>query len=124
MTAASADEIRPPTEVPIPEGDVKPTELSLAKQLIAQTSNENFEPAVSHSLKLDHGTFVPVRYTLPDFDLPLIPTFQNCVQPPLPSLRRAAAFGAAIRQAWAQFPLPAQHEKVLGKLTPLHPLLN
>src|SRR5437879_6041794 len=40
----SADEIRPSSEVPIPEGDVKPTELTLAKQLIEQTSNENFEP--------------------------------------------------------------------------------
>jgi DNA end-binding protein Ku len=39
-----ADEIRPPTEVPIPDGDVKPMELTLAKQLIEQTSNENFEP--------------------------------------------------------------------------------
>jgi DNA end-binding protein Ku len=40
-----ADEVRPTTEVPVPEGDVKPLELSLAKQLIDQTSNENFEPA-------------------------------------------------------------------------------
>ena len=40
-----ADEVRPTTEVPIPEGDVKPMELALAKQLIEQTSNENFEPA-------------------------------------------------------------------------------
>src|SRR4051812_16119477 len=39
-----ADEIRLPTDVPIPEGDVKPMELTLAKQLIEQTSNENFEP--------------------------------------------------------------------------------
>src|SRR2546423_11945457 len=39
-----ADEVRPTTEVPVPEGDVKPMELTLAKQLIEQTSNENFEP--------------------------------------------------------------------------------
>jgi DNA end-binding protein Ku len=39
-----ADEIRSPAEVPIPEGDVKPMELTLAKQLIDQTTNENFEP--------------------------------------------------------------------------------
>src|ERR1041384_4169377 len=39
-----ADEVRPTTEVPVPEGDVKPTELALAKQLIDQTSNEKFEP--------------------------------------------------------------------------------
>lgn len=39
-----ADEIRPTTEVTIPEGDVKPAELKLAKQLIEQTANETFEP--------------------------------------------------------------------------------
>jgi DNA end-binding protein Ku len=39
-----ADEVRPTTEVTIPEGDVKPMELALAKQLIEQTTNENFEP--------------------------------------------------------------------------------
>jgi DNA end-binding protein Ku len=39
-----ADEVRPTTEVPIPKVDVKPGELKLAKQLIDQTSNEEFEP--------------------------------------------------------------------------------
>lgn len=39
-----ADELRPTTEVTIPDGDVKPGELALAKQLIEQTANENFEP--------------------------------------------------------------------------------
>jgi DNA end-binding protein Ku len=39
-----ADEVRPTTEVTIPQGEVKPMELALAKQLIEQTSNENFEP--------------------------------------------------------------------------------
>src|SRR5206468_5916994 len=32
------DELRPASEVPIPEGDVKPAELMLAKQLIEQAS--------------------------------------------------------------------------------------
>ena len=39
-----ADEVRPTTEVTIPEGDVKPTELALAKQLIEQTATDAFEP--------------------------------------------------------------------------------
>src|SRR5439155_17255750 len=39
-----ADEIRPPTEVPIPEGEVKPQELTLAKQLIEQAASDTFEP--------------------------------------------------------------------------------
>ena len=38
------DEVRPTTEVTVPAGDVKPMELALAKQLIEQTTNENFEP--------------------------------------------------------------------------------
>ena len=40
-----ADEVRPTTEVTIPDGDVKPTELALAKQLIEQTATDTFEPA-------------------------------------------------------------------------------
>jgi DNA end-binding protein Ku len=39
-----ADEIRPPTDVEIPAGDVKPTELTLAKQLIEQTATDEFHP--------------------------------------------------------------------------------
>ena len=39
-----ADELRPTTEVPVPEGDVKDGELKLAMMLIDQTSSESFEP--------------------------------------------------------------------------------
>jgi DNA end-binding protein Ku len=39
-----ADEVRPTTEVTIPDGEVKPAELALAKQLIEQTANDGFEP--------------------------------------------------------------------------------
>ena len=39
-----ADELRSPSEVPIPAGDVKPAELALAKQLIEQATNDAFEP--------------------------------------------------------------------------------
>ncbi len=39
-----ADEVRPTTEVTIPEGDVKDAELKLALMLIDQTSSEEFEP--------------------------------------------------------------------------------
>jgi DNA end-binding protein Ku len=40
-----ADELRSVTEVDIPEGEVKPMELTLARQLIEQTSSDSFEPA-------------------------------------------------------------------------------
>ena len=39
-----ADEVRSTSDVPIPQGEIKPAELALAKQLIEQTANEAFEP--------------------------------------------------------------------------------
>jgi DNA end-binding protein Ku len=39
-----ADELRSIDEVDVPAGDVKPMELTLAKQLIEQTSTDSFEP--------------------------------------------------------------------------------
>lgn len=41
-------EIRPADEVPMGEGEVKPTELALAKQLIDQTSTDEFHPEKYH----------------------------------------------------------------------------
>ena len=43
-----ADEVRDTTEVPVQQGEVKPNELALAKQLIDQTSNDKFEPEKYH----------------------------------------------------------------------------
>ncbi len=39
-----ADEVRPANEVPVPPGEVKAQELKLAKQLIEQTANDEFQP--------------------------------------------------------------------------------
>jgi DNA end-binding protein Ku len=39
-----ANELRPASEVPLGEGEVKPTELALAKQLIEQTATDEFHP--------------------------------------------------------------------------------
>jgi DNA end-binding protein Ku len=39
-----ADEVRPTSEVPVGDGEIKPMELTLAKQLIEQASNDKFEP--------------------------------------------------------------------------------
>ena len=40
-----SDELRPTSEVPVPDGEVADKELKLAMMLIEQTSNEEFEPA-------------------------------------------------------------------------------
>ena len=45
QTLLYADEVRPFSEVPIPDTDVKEGELTLAKQLIDQIASETFNPA-------------------------------------------------------------------------------
>ncbi len=88
------------------QGQVRiPGSGALAKHVVRHMyQHEDFEPAVSHHLKLDHGTYVPVRFTFPEFDLPIIPILQNTVQPPLPRLERSAGFGHALRRAIQSFP--------------------
>jgi DNA end-binding protein Ku len=48
-----ADELRPTTEVAVPSGDVKPTELALAKQLIDQSATDTFQPEKYHDTVRD-----------------------------------------------------------------------
>jgi len=45
QTLRYADELRPASEVPIGEGEVKPAELQLAKQFIEQLSTDTFDPS-------------------------------------------------------------------------------
>lgn len=39
-----ADELRPPSEVPLEEGEVKPAELALAVQIVEQQATDEFKP--------------------------------------------------------------------------------
>ncbi len=43
-----ADELRATSEVPLGEGEIKPAELALAKQLIEQTATDEFDPTKYH----------------------------------------------------------------------------
>jgi DNA end-binding protein Ku len=43
-----ADEVRPMSEVPLPDGEAREAELNLAKQLIDQIASETFEPSKYH----------------------------------------------------------------------------
>jgi aromatic ring-opening dioxygenase catalytic subunit (LigB family) len=106
LVGVAQEWIGPEDDLRYEKGAIRiPGSAELASHIVRHMyQHEGFEPAVSHHLKLDHGTFVPVRYTRPDFDLPLIPILQNCVQPPLPRLARSAEFGAALRRAIAGFP--------------------
>jgi aromatic ring-opening dioxygenase catalytic subunit (LigB family) len=72
--------------------------MTLVKTAFAQ----GMDPAFSQKLTIEHGIAVPLSLITPNFDVPIVPIFQNCMVPPLPSLRRCFEFGAMIRAAAIQ----------------------
>ena len=50
-------------------------------------------------MRLDHSFACPMHFLNPDGAIPILPLFVNCNVPPLPSLRRAVAFGRALGEA-------------------------
>ena len=55
--------------------------------------------AFAEEWKFDHGLIVPLHFLTPGFDIPVIPVNINCQGPPLTPLKRAWAFGEALRRA-------------------------
>jgi aromatic ring-opening dioxygenase LigB subunit len=48
-------------------------------------------------MSLEHGIMVPLSFIDPNHTLPIVPILQNCMAPPMPSLRRCWEFGKLIR---------------------------
>lgn len=70
-----------------------------ASEVLRQAFDQGLEPAFARSLPLEHGIAVPLSLLTPGFDVPIVPVIQNCMVPPLPSLRRCFDLGAMIRAA-------------------------
>jgi aromatic ring-opening dioxygenase catalytic subunit (LigB family) len=66
---------------------------------IIQNMMHSVDIATSEEWAFDHGIMVPLHFLTPQFDLPVIPCNINCQGPPLAPLRRAWAFGEALRRA-------------------------
>ena len=75
-----------------------PGNAGLSQRLIADVMND-VDVAFAEEWKFDHGVMVPLHFLTPRFDLPVIPVNINCQGPPLTPLKRAWAFGAALRRA-------------------------
>ena len=71
----------------------------LALHIAAEALRQDFEPALSHRLKLDHGACIPLwrmgLETLPK----IIPLLVNSIEPPMPSLTRCYAWGRLLADA-------------------------
>jgi len=75
----------------------------LAQHVMNGLVEEGFYPALSHSMKLDHG-FMTVYYELDQtMELPVVPIVLNCTTPPLITLRQSWEFGKAIGRVIRSF---------------------
>jgi len=77
---------------------------ALAQHILATALAEDFEPSVSHRLKLDHGFCIPLwRMELSHLP-PLVPIIINDLEPPMLSVRRCLAWGKLLARAIEGFP--------------------
>lgn len=73
----------------------KPEAEALASHLI----EAGFDLAVSYQMQVDHGFAQPLETNFSSLNsVPVIPIFINSVAPPMPTFKRAIAFGEALGQ--------------------------
>jgi aromatic ring-opening dioxygenase catalytic subunit (LigB family) len=75
-----------------------PGNKALSRKLIEGVM-QTVDVTYAEEWKFDHGISVPLHFLTPDYDLPIVPANINCQGPPLTPLKRAWAFGEALRSA-------------------------
>jgi 2,3-dihydroxyphenylpropionate 1,2-dioxygenase len=80
-----------------PEGPL-PVDTELARRLAFGLVEREFDLGMSLRLTIDHGITYPMQYLTPALDVPVVPIVINAFTPPLPTINRVTAFGAAVRE--------------------------
>ena len=81
-----------------------PGHPALGQHIAATALAQDFEPSISHHLKLDHGFCIPLwRMELPRLPR-IVPVVVNDLEPPMLSVRRCLAWGKLLARAIASFP--------------------
>lgn len=70
-----------------------PGSSAYSKAIIRGAFASGFDPAFAEDMRLEHGVMVPLHFLTPAMDVPIVPVLQNCVAPPLPTLRRCYQMG-------------------------------
>lgn len=68
-------------------------DANLGAYLLKNALESGFDPAFSMELTLDHGVLTPLELGRVARELPIVPILFNCVQPPMPAMRRCYQFG-------------------------------
>ena len=78
----------------------------LAMHIAAAALAQGYEPAISHHLKIDHGSCIPL-WRMELERLPrIVPLLVNSIEPPMPSLARCYQWGGLLRQAIESYAEP------------------
>jgi aromatic ring-opening dioxygenase catalytic subunit (LigB family) len=80
-----------------------PGHPAFGSHLASEALKSDFDPAVSHRLKLDHGVCIPLwRMGLEKMPA-IVPMIVNSIEPPMPSLARCLQWGRLLRKAIDSF---------------------
>jgi len=82
-------------EARTPMGEL-PVDRALAKAIVDGLVSDEFDPAFSLRLTVDHGITHSLQHLVPDLDIPIVPVVVNMFAPPLISLSRAHRLGESI----------------------------
>jgi aromatic ring-opening dioxygenase catalytic subunit (LigB family) len=74
-------------------------DADLGAYMLTSALENGFDPAFSMELTLDHGVLTPLELGGIGRDLPIVPVLFNCVQPPMPPMRRCYDFGVWLGKA-------------------------
>jgi aromatic ring-opening dioxygenase catalytic subunit (LigB family) len=77
---------------------------ALGAYLVSMALQEGFDPAFSMDLTLDHGVLTPLHLAGIAGDVAIVPVLVNCVQPPLPTMKRALQWGRFLGSALRSYP--------------------
>src|SRR4051812_10145938 len=83
-----------------------PGHPGLGQHIAEQAMRAGFEPSVSHRLKIDHGSCIPL-WRMELERLPkIVPLLVNSIEPPMPSLGRCYRWGELLRRAIERYAEP------------------
>jgi len=85
------------------EKQVLAGDAALGAHLVGEALQHGFDPSFSIELILDHGSLTPLLLAGLIPDVRVVPLLVNCVQPPLPTMRRCVEWGQLLRTAIASF---------------------
>jgi len=71
----------------------------LALHIAEEAMRAGLEPSVSHRLKLDHGSCIPLWRMGLEALPKIVPLLVNSIEPPMPSLRRCYEWGSVLKEA-------------------------